>query len=297
MICQNSKNNLTFFVRASSAIAVSLILILSAEPSTQAAPKTAPSTKKHAMSNSPDYAVDVRPTTLAYSVHLNDWPIADSPGVPQGQSTSTRVFTSIINGRNTLTLHIAQPKHPSPRIPYFEVRVRNAEGVVFTYVWDSTKPHAPLPIQTEAHFETHVSHTPWTWQTGQKITLDAPTEQAINAQTRHLFDALSAKNAEEASALFAVRTREDGVVSGIAPAQAKQQAHEEWVQAFAGPHWRMDPADYAHLRYTLLAQGKVVLVQRADGGDVLRTVADPDGNVISYDIYLSLINGQWTIIR
>ncbi len=263
----------------------------------QAAVKKVSAPIKYAVSGSPDYAVDVRPTTLAYSVRLNDWPIADSPGVPQGQSTSTRVFTSIINGRNTLTIHIAQPKRPSPRIPYFEVRVRNAEGVVFTYVWDSTKAHAPLPIQIEAHFEAHVSHALWTWQTGQKITLDAPTEQAINAQTRRLFDTLSAKNAKEASALFAVRTREDGVVSGIAPTQAEQQAHEEWVEAFASPHWRMDPVDYAHLRYTLLAQGKVVLVQRADGGDVLRTVADPDGNVISYDIYLSLINGQWTIIR
>lgn len=250
------------------------------------------------MSHSSDYAIDVRPTTLAYSIRLNDWPIADSPGVPQGRSTSTRVSTSIINGRNALTIYIARPKHASPRIPYFEVRVRDVEGVIFAYVWDSSKPHAPLPIQTEAHFETHAPHEPWAWQSGQRVTLDSPTEGAISAQVRHLFDALSAKNVAAATALFAVRSREDAIVSGLPPDQARQQAHGEWVEAFASPHWHMDPVDHAHLRYTLMAGGRVVLVQRADGGDVLRTASvNADGLIASYDIYLSLIHGQWTLIR
>lgn len=293
MKCYNTENKLVLLL----GVLLGTVLSLTLPPLAQAAPQTAHSARKVAMSHSSDYAVDVRPTTLAYSVRLNDWPISDSPGVPEGLSTSTRVGTAIINGRNTLTIHIASPKRASSRIPYFEVRVRDVEGVIFTYIWDSTKPHAPLPVQLEAHFETHAPHEAWAWQEGQKFTLDAPIEQAIGVQVRHIFEALQAKNVAEASALFAVRSREDAVVSHIPAAQAQTQAHAEWVDAFASPNWRMDPADYAHLHHTLMANGRVVLVQRADGGDVLRTVPDPKGNVLSYDIYLSQINGHWTLVR
>lgn len=245
-----------------------------------------------------NYILDVDPNPYAYIVRLNDWPLSQSPGDKDTHSSSTRLGPYLVEGRNTVSIHIGPPPLGVPPGHKFGVRARGVEGTLVDYLWDPAKPHAPLPAQAEAHFQAHLPHGPWAWQTAPKITLDAPAEAGINAHVRRLFDVLGARNVQEATALFAARNRDDAATSGVPAAEAEGASRAGWVKTFADPHWRMDPIDYAHLRYTLVADGRAVLVQRADGGDVLRTASvNADGLLASYDVYLSLIHGQWTLIR
>ncbi len=256
-------------------------------------------TGKHMINPTYDYILDVDSNPYAYTVRLNGWILSSSPGDANNHFSSTRLGEYLVEGRNTVSVHIGPPPKGVPPQDKFDVQVRTAQGTVLSYLWNPAKAHAPLPVQAEARFDVpRLPLGPWAWQTAPKITLDAATKTAINAHVKRLFDALNTKNADEAMALFALSNREGAAISGISAAKADAVSHADWAGEFSDPHWRMDPIDYAHLRYILEADGRAVLVQRADGSDVLRTSSvDKDGLLTSYDINLSLIHGQWTLIR
>jgi len=251
----------------------------------------------HGVSPSYNYVLDVDPNPYAYTVRLNGWVVSESPGDANDHFSSGRMGMYLAEGRNTVSVHIGPPPKGVSPGHTFGVRVRGVEGTLLNYLWGPAKPHTPLPVQAEAHFDARLPLGPWAWQTAPRITLDAPAKAAINAHVKRLFDALDAKNVADATALFALMNREAAAMSGTSAAEAEAASRKDWAKEFADPHWRMDPIGYARLRYTLEADGRAVLVLRADGGDVLRTVPDTSGNFGSYDVNLSLVHGQWALIR
>ena len=251
------------------------------------------------MTQFPLYALDVENTSLVYTVTLNGWLVDTSPGNTNGHFSSTRVGEYIADGDNVVSVHLSAP---DPKfLSSFGVTVRTTGNpLLFYYCWDASvpHPHPPLPVQHEGHFTTHLPHGPWAWQTAPKITLDAPTKAAINAHLKRLFDALNTKNVDEATALFLLRNRDYLLSLGETVAEADQDNRKGWIERFATPGWHMYPIDYPHLRYELVANGRVVRVLRPDGGlPLINATADPDGGHTAYDIYLCLVHGQWTLIN
>lgn len=245
-----------------------------------------------------NYILDVDPNPYAYTVRVNGWLLSSSPGDADTHFSSTRLGLYLVQGKNTISIHIGSPPKGVPPGHKFDVRVRDAAGTAAAYHWDPAGPHAPLPVQAEAHFDVpHLPLRPWAWQSAPKITLNASTKKAINAHIKRLYDALNTKNAAEATALFAPGNREDSALDGTSAAESDAASRADWMSRFAAPGWRMDPIDYATLHYTLEAGGRAVLVLRADGSDVLRTTLPLNGEGGSYDLYLSLVHGQWTRIR
>jgi len=256
-------------------------------------------TGKHMINPAYDYILNVDSNPYAYTVRVNDWLLSSSAGTANNHFSSTRLGDYLVQGKNTVSIHIGPPPKGVPPQDKFDLQVQTVRGAVLSYLWNPAKPHAPIPVQAEAHFDvSHLPLGPWAWQTAPKITLDAPTKAAINAHIKHLFDALNTKSVNKATALFATSNREGSAITGYSTAESDAVSHADWTEEFSDPHWRMDPIDYAHLRYTLEADGRAVLVQRADGGDVLRTTTvDKDGLLTSYDINLSLVHGRWTLVR
>ncbi len=255
-------------------------------------------TGKYMINPAYDYILNVDSNPYAYTVRVNGWILSSSPGTANNHFSSTRLGLYLMQGKNTVSIHIGPPPKGVTPGDKFDVQAQSLRGTLVSYLWDPAKPHKPLPVQAEAHFEVpHLPLGPWAWQSAPKITLDAPTKQAINAHIKRLYDALNTKNVNEATALFALMNREDSATDGTSAAASDAASRANWVQEFAVPHWRMDPIDYAHLRYTLEADGRAVLVLRADGSDVLRIASDLGAKGGSYDLYLSLIHGQWTLIR
>jgi len=250
------------------------------------------------MTQFPLFALDVYNTKVAYTVTLNGFPVDDSPGNANGHFSSTRVGEYVADGQNTFAVHLAAP---APKfLSGFAATVRATGGQeLYTYEWDPNAPHhPPLPVQAQAHFTAHLPHGPWAWQTAPKITLDAPTKAAINAHIKRLFDTLNAKNVSEATALFASRNREYSLALGESLAEADQGSRDAWVKTFAKPGWHLYPIDYPTLRYSLVAEGRVVHVVRSDGGlPLVNTPPDADGSHTGYGIFLCLVHGQWTLIR
>lgn len=245
----------------------------------------------------PLYALDVGNTRLAYTVTLNGFPVDDSPGNTNGHFSSTRVGEYIADGDNVVAVHLSAP---DPKfLSSFTVIIRvTGNPHLFGYDWDPGNPKHPLPVQHEGYFTTHLPTGPWAWQTAPKITLDAPTKAAINAHMKRLYDALNTKNVEESVALFAPRNHDKALSLGQTTAEVDQESRAAWGERFAWPGWRMDPIDYPHLRYELVANGRVVQVLRSDEGSPLITAAAaPDGQYKGFDIFLCQVHGQWTLIR
>lgn len=67
-----------------------------------------------------------------------------------------------------------------------------------------------------------------------------------------------------------------------------------WTEDFAKPKWGMVPIDYAHLKYELGMDGRVVQVTRDDGSYALREANRPHD---SYDTLLCQDKGHWVLIR
>ena len=273
-----------------------------AAPKQEAAPKpkatsTMGSAKKPpVMTLFPAFALDVGNTKLVYTISVNGWVVDTSPGNTNGHFSSTRVGEYIADGDNVVAVHLSAP---DPKfLSSFAILVRTTGNPqLFDYGWDPGNPKHPLPVQEEGHFTTHLPTGPWAWQTAPKITLDAPTKAAINAHLKRLFDALNTKNIKESVALFAPRNHEEALALGRTAAEADQDSREGWKEDFTSPGWHLYPIDYPRLRYELVANGRVVHVLRSDGGvPLINATADSDGLHTSYDIYLCLVHGQWTVI-
>ncbi len=249
--------------------------------------------EKKAVQPTAIYALDIPNTRQGFAVSLNGWPIDNDPGGPKGYFSSKFVGQYIAEGQNTVSISLAASPHGQAP-DRFQVRIRSSEGEAFYYDWDPDNPKHTLPMEINKHFEAHLPHGPWAWQTAPKITLDAPTKTAINAFVKRLFDALNTKNVDEATALFAPRAQELAFSQNDSAAEAVSDLRSGWIADFAKPKWGIVPVDYAHLEYTVSVDGRVVQVTRNDGGFVLR---DADGSTGGYDIVLCQVKGQWVLIR
>ncbi len=268
------------------------------QPVPASAPRPASAKAKTTMEHYSIYALDIANTQQAFTVYLNGWFIDAHGSGPQGYFSSQLVGEYIADGQNTASIHINAPTHGKPPLDPFRVHIRNSEGSVFLYDWEPDDPKHPLPVEMQGHFQAHLPHGPWAWQTAPKITLDAPTKAAINAFVKRLFDALNTKNVDEATALFALRARDNAASRNLSATQSDADVRNQWIETFAEPGWRMEPIDYAHLHYTLFADGRAVELGRADDTYVLRSaVPNAHGRVNTFDIFLCQVKGQWVLIR
>jgi len=244
------------------------------------------------------YTQDVQSDGEVVTVTLNGWPVADLKG---GQDTGL-ISYAVVDGANHLSVTIAPPaggKKPGPA-DAATVLIQRDDAPPFSLKWRAdAQPPQPLPLHREITFQSGQSGShfgPRAWQNAPPVTLDA-AEQAIRAQVHRFRDTLNAKDLEAMVRTFAARDREDARAHGETPQQNEAAARADYQEMLAEPHWRMEPIHDERLQYHLVAGGRVVLVDYGDGRHVLTTVPAPNGDVSAFDLYLSLINGQWTIVR
>ena len=253
---------------------------------------TAPKGKLVIASSS--FVLDIPNTRMAFAVYLNGWLIDHNPGGKVGYFSSNRLGSAVADGENTVTLYVDRPNGVPPPADRCEVRVRSEAGEVYHYDWEPGDPKRPLPFEATGHFTAHLPHGPYTWQRGAAVKLDGPTKESLNAFLRRVYGALSARNLGESEALFSAQVRDQYLARGQSQSEADAENRAEWEKAFSDPHWRVDPIDFAGLKYTVIAEGRVVEVRRADEGLVFREAAPPhDG----YDVLFCLVGGKWTIIN
>ncbi len=259
------------------------------------AKKTAPKSGRRATNAA--YTQDVRSDSPAVTVLLNGWPIADLKG---GGQEAGLINDAVIDGANHLSVTVAPPpggRKPGPA-DAASVLIQRDNATVFSLKWRAdAAPLQPLPLHRDLTFQSGSHFGSRAWQSAPPVTLDAAAEQAIRAQVHGFRDTLNARDLEGMVRMFAVRDREDALSHGETPQQNAAAARADYRGMLAEPHWRMAPIHDERLQYHLVADGRVVLVDYGDGRHVLTTTPAPDGDVTAFDLYLSLINGQWAIVR
>lgn len=243
-----------------------------------------------------NYTQDVQSDGEAVTVLLNGWPIADI----QGGQQAGLINYAIIDGTNHLTATINPPpgKGKPGTSDTATALIQNGNATIFHLKWKANAaPPQPLPVHQETTFQSGTRFGPRVWQNAPPITLDDATKQAIRAQVHRFRDALDAKNLDGMVQMFAARDREDAVSHGESPEQNTVAARKDYQEMLADPHWHMAPVHDDKIQFHLIVDKRVVLVDYGRDTHILTTIAAPSGDVSAFDLYLSLINGQWTIVQ
>ena len=244
-----------------------------------------------------DYTQDVRSDGEAVTVTLNGWPIADM----HGWQEAGLISYAVVDGANHLSVTVAPPHKKTHRGDEVTVLIQQWDTPVFSLTWKAdAEPPQPLPLHREITFQSHTHFGPRAWQNAPQITLDAAKKQAIRTQAHRFRDILEAKNLDGMVKVFAVRNREDAISHGEDPEQNAVTVRRHFQEMLADPHWHMEEVYDDHMQFHLMADRRVVHVGYVAAGmdlDVLTTLPSPEGEVISFDMYLSFLNGQWTIVR
>lgn len=262
-------------------------------PPADAAPK--PKLVKRAPA-APDYTEDIRSDGEAVTVLLNGWPISEM----QGGQDAGLINYAVIDGTNHLAVTIAPPpSHTKAHtVDKATALIQKDSTTVFSLKWRAdAEPPQPLPLHKEITFQSGTHFGPRAWQTAPQITLDTTTKEAIRVQAHRFRDTLNAKNLDGMVKVFAVRDREDAISHGEAPEQNAVEARGEYQEMLARPDWHMEPVHDDHMQFHLLADNRVVLVDYGEDNGVLETVPDSNGDINGFFMYLSFLDGQWTIVR
>lgn len=258
--------------------------------------KTNPAKDRKSHMTDANFTQDVQSGGEAVTVLLNGWPIADI----QGGQQAGLINYAVIDGANHLKTTIsAPPGNGKPDLAdAATVLIQNGNATIFSLKWKaSATPTQSLPLHKETTFQSGTHFGPRVWQNAPPVVLDDAAKQAIRAQVHHFRDTLDAKNLDGMVQMFAARDREDALSHGEAPAQNTAAAREDYQQMLTDPHWHMAPIHDDKLQFHLIVDKRVVHVDYGRDTHVLTTVATPSGDVTAFDLYLSLVNGQWTIVQ
>ena len=241
--------------------------------------------------------IDVKVNDLSYTVRVNDWLIAQGDGKPR--SLFTQLTNIQVDGENKVSARVALPPGVPVASKFAEarVRVRNAEGSLYTFAWRGDNPLPALPIQTAGAFASATRHGLWSWQRGARVTLDGAARQGIMALVTQAYEALNRRDTDATVHIFATRDRERAIAQEGPVEQEIALARADYAASFADPAWAMQPLRAEQFLYTLMADGRVVLATAADGRDPLRSAPDSRGGITGFSVYASLVDGKWIIVH
>ena len=249
------------------------------------------------------YQARIRTAALALEVRVNDLPVFENDGSRGGGSTGGVINDSIIDGRNTVSVHVRPAQGqtlPSPSgvvvVEIHRLLPPDPPKPVYVFEWKVGNIHAPLPTEAGA-FESETHFGTLAWQRAAPLTLDAATEAGVWTQVQQLHDAMATKDAARMTALLATKAHDKAIISGLPPKEFLSDQERYFQDKFNRPGWEMEPVSAADCQYRLYGNGRVVGVKDKQGRDVTRSHPHSDESVSTVPVFVSLLDGQWVIVR
>ncbi len=213
----------------------------------------------------------------------------------------------LIGTENTITVAAKPPqgKAHAPANASIHVNITAFPGqgggggegkVVYNYEWKMKDIHLPLP-SVQGKFQTTAPSEPLSWQNAAKLDLATLDKAGINAQIKRLYEALETKNVAETTALLASEAHDQEVGFGLPLGDPDGEQRKIYEEQFRQPNWGLTPVHYETLEYDLYGGGRVVRAHAPDGQPTFMSTPDKDNGTTVFDLYLSLINGHWVIVK
>ncbi|WP_223653749.1 hypothetical protein [Hymenobacter psoromatis] len=283
-----------------------------AEPATQTAaakavaPVSAPSPGNSAKRKARDYyQLTANYDGVRLDVRVNDMPVIMNE---EENGAGIHVVNDLLTGSENIITVMAKPPQGKAQplgnaAIHVDVTAFPGQGggdgkgkVLYSYDWKMKDAQLPLP-SVRGQFQTTPLSEPLSWQNATKLSLATLDKAGINAQTKRLYEALKTKNAAETTALLTSEAHDQEVGFGLPlgdPAGDQRKIYEE---QFRWPNWGLSPINYEALEYALYGGGRVVRVHAPNGHPAFTSTPDKDGGTTTFDVYLSLINGHWVIVK
>ena len=267
------------------------------------------------------YYLSMRSNAVGCVLGVNDVPlVVDSDG--EGYVTDVPILLWLKPGENRLTAYMTWPDG----VPY-EPGTAELEASVFLH---DPSQEAPTPLDTLASFSWPIPGVPEAypfpferpfvvsrpiatelWDRAEVIEeLTDEDKRQIVALVEKLRAVIDAKDAEGAYALQEFKYTEDAVAEGKPPERIREAVIEQYQWLFEQDHVRSDPLKLPQAQFRIVAGGQVVAVSRPNNVSAIsieqRIPAPPDeegeeayeeGLAFGIDVYVSRIDGAWTIVR
>ncbi len=267
------------------------------------------------------YYLSMRSNAVCCVLGVNDVPlVVDSDG--EGYVTDVPILLWLKPGENRLTAYLTWPDG----VTY---EPGKAELEASAYLHDPSQ-EAPTPLDTLASFSWPLPGVPEAypfpferpfvvsrpiatelWDRAEEIEeLTDEDKREIVALVEKLRAAIDAKDAGGAYALQEFKYTEDAVAEGKPPERTREAVIEQYQWLFEQEHVRSDPLKLPQAQFRIVAGGQVVAVSRPNNVSAIsieqRIPAPPDeegeeafeeGLAFGIDVYVSRIDGVWTIVR
>ncbi|AMR28502.1 hypothetical protein A0257_16320 [Hymenobacter psoromatis] len=238
-------------------------------------------------------------------VRVNDMPVILDDG---RDGTGSYVINNLLtSAENTITVVAKPPQGQTHALANatIQVSVITISGLggdndkvkaLYSFDWKMKDTQLPLP-SVRGQFQTTPPAEPLSWQNATKLSLATLDKAGINAQIKRLYEALIDKNAAETTALLASATHDLNVGFGLPPGNPDGGWRKIYEEQFRRPNWGLSPIHYEALGYTIYGGGRAVRAHAPNGRPAFTSTPDEDGGTIIFDVYLSLLNGHWVIVK
>ena len=234
---------------------------------------------------------------LTAEVLLNGLPVFYQTG---GMNTRNTIVNQwMVGGRNSIEVRIerAGDINPADVSAHLACRLSSSEDVVYAFSWQPGDSKSTLPYSTRAAFISDVDFIEWAWQRAELLKLDQTVIHEINRFLQRIHNALNTADLTETMMLFRLKAEEQAIAYEMPVVERINQQRRFFEDWFRQPGWGMKPVDYERLNYRLYAGNRVVLVEYKDRSDVLESKPVGEGEMISFPLFLSRIDRQWTVVR
>ncbi|GBF49914.1 hypothetical protein LPTSP4_14340 [Leptospira ryugenii] len=245
------------------------------------------------------YTITYKNVNVDMDLLLNGYAIRSSVSEEDGQGQAD-LNLWILPGKNTISLRLVPRKdgkqrkgfEPSAEFSFIIAQKGQfpSEGeVVYSY---QTKTESSSSIDSQWQtFEFDPPFLPPSllWKKAEKIQLNPELQSSALQWVKSLHKELNRKKIDSIYPYFQFKL-EDTSLARYYPTDPKSDKKDiQSLLKMTGASWKLDTKD---LTFTVLCDGKVLLLTNSKAGDVLTA---KDG--ISLPLYLSLVEGKWFLSR
>jgi hypothetical protein len=249
------------------------------------------------------YIVTYKNSDVNLELSINGYPVKES-GSNEDSSGQADVNYWIMPGKNQIALRISERKEvkkkndfPSSPKANFAVVVGQQgqfpdDGEPFlSYQWPKEGTENPKASGEWLYFDFEPPFVPPTklWTVAQKIEWSPSLEQSAFIYLEGFTKALNSKNPTKVTAFTLFRDKDTSEARYYPYDPAGDKKALQGMMKAIGSSWKLNKKS---IKATLLCDGKIVNLTDKKGGHIL---TGKDGAAIP--LYLSLIDGKWTIAR
>lgn len=248
----------------------------------------------------PDFTLGVECRDLILQIRINDVVLFKNRG--ESKASGLRINDFVIDGVNTVEVSVKRPAHSAssgiepPAAAFARVVVQKNNTPVYKFLCPQEDSPPVIPEADGGEFESGTEHGLWSWQRSDEIELNEEISAAATTYLHRLFEACAAKDVEQVVEMFRVKIQERAAAFYRNEEECFQQEREFFNERLNNLVWELEPVNDENIRYELCGKRRMVVAKTLNGDNVLKWI-DYKGMNTDISLYLSMMNGQWMIVR